>query len=245
MKTLAKKLLQKTGLFPVARSLYRSLDPQHRRSRQLNARFYGELVRPGDLCFDIGANVGQTIEVLTDLGARVVAVEPNPECMPVLNFQFAGNPNVTIVEKAAGSARGFADLHFHGTESTASIREDWPFKTSKTITVPVTTLDDLIAEYGTPAFLKVDVEGFELEVFRGLTQPVPTICFEMHGNECETTSAVLDRISSLGKIVGVNAATGDNSRWIGEWTAHREFFEKFDSDASTHANIIVRVEVEV
>src|SRR5262245_6490618 len=136
-KEHAKHVLHKLGLFPVARALYRRISPAHRRERQNNKDFYGTLVRPGDLCFDVGANLGQSIEALVELGAKVIAVEPNAECLPVLSFHFGRDPNVRIVAKACGKAAGVAQLHYSGTDSTASLRPDWPFKNDESMSVEV------------------------------------------------------------------------------------------------------------
>src|SRR6266850_591022 len=159
LNLLIKLLSQKLGLFPVTRALYQRVSPVHRKERFFNRRFYSEIVSAGDLCFDVGANVGQTIEALAEADAIVVAIEPNLNCLPVLNYQFQSNRNVTIVNKAVGSAAGVGELHFTGTESTASMREDWPFLNRDVLRVEMTTLDALIAEFGCPKFLKVDVEG--------------------------------------------------------------------------------------
>ena len=88
LKRGVKDVMQKTGLFPLARAVYRNVSRTHRRERAFNAGFFGSIVRPGDLCFDIGANLGQTVEVLAGIGATVIALEPNPLCRPVLEFHF-------------------------------------------------------------------------------------------------------------------------------------------------------------
>lgn len=243
MRRLTRNLLQKTGIYPLARSIYRSLHPQHRRERKFNRRFYEQLIRPGDLCFDIGANVGQTIEAFLSASARVIAVEPNPRCANVLAYQFGGHPDVTLLQVGVAAAAGHADLHFHGTESTASMREDWPFQNDETTRVPVTTLDALMAEHGRPRFLKVDVEGFELEVFKGLTSAVPVIYFEAHRHESERAVAILQHLASVGSIEAVHAAAGDNSRWLLEdWLPHSRFLERL-SGLPEHSNVVVKMRV--
>ena len=52
---------------------------------QTKTKFYSKLIQNGDLCFDVGANVGNRTEAFLKLGARIVAVEPQPECIAVLN----------------------------------------------------------------------------------------------------------------------------------------------------------------
>jgi 2-polyprenyl-3-methyl-5-hydroxy-6-metoxy-1,4-benzoquinol methylase len=73
--TQIKPLLHKLGIYPLVRSLYRKVHPAHRRDNINNKNFYASIISPGDLCFDIGANVGQTIEALAAANAIIVAIE--------------------------------------------------------------------------------------------------------------------------------------------------------------------------
>lgn len=242
--TPVKSLLNKLGLYPFARTIYRKISPLHRRDCVNNKSFFASIISDGDLCFDIGANVGQTIEALVAINARVVAIEPNPNCIPVLNYQFKNNPNVTILQIAMGASASKAKLNFTGTESTASMRDDWPFPNEQTIEVELSTLDNLIAEYGRPKLIKVDVEGFELDVFKGLNQAVPLIYFEMHGNEFNEALNILNRLSAIGEVVGVKVISGDNSSWlINEWVNIDDIAVKLSNQLPHHANIIVKMKV--
>jgi FkbM family methyltransferase len=222
-----KRALYRTGLYAPARHIYRRCEPKVRRERAQSRLFYGRLIEPGDFCFDIGANVGQTTEALVSCGARVLSVEPNPLCLPVLEWQFGRDPRVTLVKKAVGAEPGSATLNFSGTDSTASIREDWPFANTTSVAVEVTTLDDLIAEFGRPKLCKVDVEGFETEVFKGLSQPIPLIYFEVHRREIHRASEVLSRLSNLGRIEAANLTDIDHGGWLfEEWKTLDEFTER-------------------
>lgn len=237
-----KATLQALGLYPLARSIFCQIHPKHRRDKQANKRFYSEIIARGDLCFDIGANVGQTIEALLHAGASIVAVEPNINCLPVLNYQFKDNPNVRIVKKAMGAMPGTAMLHFAGADSTASIREDWPFPNVNKVEVEVSTLDSLIAEFGIPQFIKVDVEGFELEVFKGLNQAIPLIYFEMHGREINLAMQILERLSKIGEIVGVRVANMNNSSWlIDDYISPDQLINKLGEPLPQSANIVVKM----
>lgn len=242
MKAAVKALLQDAGFFPVGRSIYRAISPAHRRDRRHARTFYGKFVRPGDLCFDIGANLGQTIEALLPLGARVVSLEPNPACHPVLHRQFGRAERVTLVHKAVGSAPGKAQLNAAGTASTASMRDDWPFETTETIDVEVITLDSLIDTYGRPCLLKVDVEGFEVEVFKGLSQPIRFIYFEMHRHELERAEQILAHLGSIGEIEGIRVASGDHSGWlIGERSAPAQILDGAKQLPTDCANLLVEM----
>ena len=139
-------------------------------------RLYGRFVQRGDLVFDIGAHVGDRIAAFRRLGARVVAVEPQPALVRVLKLLYGRRSDVTIEAVAVGRSAGTIELMINvdnPTVSTASrafhqrrARCAPAGRASagrRSIRVPVTTLDALIARHGMPAFIKIDVEGFEAE----------------------------------------------------------------------------------
>lgn len=169
---------------------------------------YRGIVGPGDLAFDIGAHVGNRSRILVGLGAKVVSLEPQPAFVGVLKRVLP--EGAVLVAKAVGSAPGTAHLSVsrrHPTVSTLStdwidrVSEDPSFRRvswDETVEVPVTTLDALIAEFGMPRFIKIDVEGFEAEILKGLSQPVPWIAFEVLPAALDVALACLDRLEALG-----------------------------------------------
>lgn len=238
----AKRRLRGFGAYPAARDLYRRLSPAHRRERRLRRDFFAQFLRPGDLCFDIGANVGQSIEAMRACGAAVLALEPNPACLPALQFQFGGDPMVTLVAEAVGAESGEATLHFSGTAATASLRADWNEADDEVHVTAVTTLEQLMDRHGTPRLLKVDVEGFEREVFRGLRRPVPVVYFEMHAAEPEAIEEILGRLGELGRVDGANAVSDDHGRWLlDEWVAADRLLPSL-APLPTVANVVVRMQ---
>ena len=171
-------------------------------------RFYRQFVGPGDLVFDVGANMGERTRVFLALGARVVAVDPQPICLQKLRSLFGGNPSVTIVDKALGESAGTAELSICDDDSGIStLSEKWKRESrfsekswSKRQTVELTTLDALIEQHGCPAFCKIDVEGFEKSVLKGLTRPIPHISFEFMREFLDDTNRCLEHLSSLGPV---------------------------------------------
>jgi FkbM family methyltransferase len=201
-----KAALQSTGLFPAARTAYRKFSSSVRIQHRREVDFYASLLKPNDLCFDIGANLGQRAEVFREIGCTVVILEPNARCRDTLQFLFSRDPKVEIVMNAVGKKQGTLKLYAHGTDATGSVLPNWDRKVFgkdrgvKAQTVPVTTLDLLIERFGIPAFAKIDVEGFEAEVLSGLSTPLPLLSFEFHADDMAKTEACLGMLSRLGPI---------------------------------------------
>ena len=187
------------------------------------ARFYARFVGPGDLCFDIGAHVGNRIWALSRLGARIVALEPQPDCMRLLRRWYGRHANIELVEQAVGAAPDTRTLFVsERTPTVTTLSRDWMEAVQTTpgfagvrwdrdISVRVTTLDELIARYGTPTFCKIDVEGAELDVLRGLTYPLETLSFEYIPAAIDTAVSCVGRLGELGRYE-YNWSPGELSR---------------------------------
>jgi FkbM family methyltransferase len=192
-------------------------------------RLYGQFVRPGDLVFDIGAHVGDRVAAFRRLGARVVAVEPQPALVNTLRLLYGRDPNVTIEAVAVGRQPGVIELNINLDNPTVSTvsgefivaaanapgwqGQAWP----KRLSVPLTTIDALIARHGMPAFIKIDVEGYEAEALAGLGQPVPALSFEFTLIQRNIAQACLERCVTLG-YARFNACLGESSRFEhAEW----------------------------
>ncbi len=187
-------------------AMYHAIPGRHRRM----ADFYGEFIGPGDVAFDIGAHVGSRVRAWRRLGARIVAVEPQPDCLRVLRLLFGRNPQVTIVPLAVGSAPGTARLAISSaTPTVSSMSPDWigsvtedqrfaKVRWDASVEVAVTTLDDLVAAHGEPAFCKIDVEGFEVQVLTGLSRPLRALSFEYLPPAHDDALAALALVQGLG-----------------------------------------------
>lgn len=173
-------------------------------------RLYGQFINRGELVFDIGSHVGDRVSSFCRLGARVVAVEPQPAMVAVLKLIHGRNPAVTIEPVAVGRQAGGMKMMINPTNPTVSTissefisaaheapgweKQQW----TKSVDVSMTTADALIAKHGKPVFIKIDVEGFEAEVLAGLAQPVNALSFEFTTIQRDLARACIERCLALG-----------------------------------------------
>jgi FkbM family methyltransferase len=182
---------------------------------------HGRFLSEGDLAFDIGSHVGDRVSSFRRLGARVVALEPQPACMRVLRLIHGRDPEITLVTAACGDQPGEVTFRINSANPTVSTVSEEFVKAAdgaggwegqvwdRSITVPCTTLDLLIAEHGKPAFIKIDVEGFEDHVLAGLSAPVKALSFEFTTIGREVACACLARLAKLGNY-RFNLALGES-----------------------------------
>ncbi len=245
MPHLRQRLTQQIGLL---RSLIIYYRPW--KNRQL-ADFYAQFIGPGDLCFDIGAHVGNRLWAWTRLGARCIGVEPQPHLAAYLRRRYGDHPDIVLVDQALGSEPGSATLHISRANPTVTtLSQRWIDQVQRTdafakvawddtVTVPVTTLDALIAQHGLPAFCKIDVEGFELAVLRGLSQPIPALSFEvvLAGGADALADAVacLDWLCELGAY-RFNWSPGESHQLALDGWVDRQAMADFLGDLPVSAN---------
>ncbi|MGZ5689635.1 MAG: FkbM family methyltransferase [Caldimonas sp.] len=233
-----KRWLVRLRLYRPVRSLYRQI-ANREGLRQLKAQqaVYGAFVKPGDLCFDVGANRGVKSEALLRVGGRVVAVEPQPECVAELRERLDHFRGFQCLESAVGAEVGTATLHIADCDVLSSVRPDWfgmEGRWASSIRVPMTTLDALIAAYGEPRYCKIDVEGLELDVLRGLTRRLPYLSFEFHVSPAlnPVTVACLRRLAELGPYEA-NVSCREAPALTGDWLPADRFIEHFETRIAT------------
>jgi FkbM family methyltransferase len=135
--------------------------------RRIQARYKSIMAAGGKpIIVDAGANIGAASLSFEHQfpEARIVAVEPDPQNAALLRRNLEGRPTCTGVEAAIGAEQGFVALQ--------NERYSWATRTKRARTgVPMITMDDALAASGgdTPFIVKVDIEGFEKDLFAANT----------------------------------------------------------------------------
>ncbi len=172
--------------------IFRSLRLYHGDKVQANAKdqLYGKFLGPNDLAFDIGAHVGDRVSSFRRLGARVVALEPQPLAFRTLQLIHGADSAVTLIQAVCGDNNEPVTLHVNSANPTvssasnefikaANSAQNWQQETwDTTLKVQSITLERLLSRYGIPTFVKIDVEGYEAIILSRLETKIPALSFE-------------------------------------------------------------------
>ena len=172
---------------------------------------YSNFIAEGDLVFDVGANSGNRIQAFLECGANVIAIEPQPDCVAHLRAIYCNNKSVIVIEAAAGRATRTQRLHrAKPLDPAASLSEEFISKTSRTtrfsknrkwaesMEVRLITLDSLVRQFGSPSFIKIDLEGFEKEVLAGFSGELRALSFEWTPKMLDHAIHCMIRCETLG-----------------------------------------------
>ena len=234
--SVAKQLSISLGLYRPARALHSLIfrDPD----RHDHLAILSEFIKPGDLAFDVGANIGDRTDLMLSLGAKVVAFEPQPLLAREVRAR-ASAKKLTVVEAALGPQPGRADLFLTRLTRTASLHADWDSTGTGEhgkINVPVTTLDAEIRKHGVPVFCKMDIEGFEDQVLKGLSSPIRAVSIEFHADERGVVK-MTQCVEMLTKLATYefNLTGTEEGKWLSpHWMSKAEFLSSFPACANRH-----------
>ncbi len=227
LRSFVRKLLRTGGLdhryhdLQVYHEYLRFRYPKTFANIEAEKMFYAELFlgAGSDLVFDIGANQGSKATIFVRLAKRVVCLEPDSRSVYRLRLRFAKEPRVIVEEAGVGSAPGLLPFHIvepgscynsFSAKSAEKLGVGTPDQSKQTVVehVNITTIDNLISKYGLPNYVKIDAEGFELEILRGLSYKVPLLSFESNLPEFrEETLACIQRIMELSSSAHFNYFT--------------------------------------
>ncbi len=206
MRKLLRTINRRLGLYSFSNKLENKIVTAIQKPKQ--KKLYEQFIKKDSLVFDVGANVGNRTALFLELGAKVVMVEPQKDCYQALEKRF---PNLPLIKKGLGEKESTEKLYVSDVSLISSfsknhvdmMQED-RFKGAnwdKTIDIEMTTLDNLIAQYGLPDFCKIDVEGYEYDVLKGLSQKVGSMSLEYIVPENkEVVLKCIQHLNKLGKI---------------------------------------------
>lgn len=251
------ELLQRSGLYRAARSVkdwLMTVCPNCVPHRREMLKFYSQFVGKGDLCFDVGANLGSKTDIFLELGATVVVVEPQDICAQKLKKKYNARDRVTLVQMALGDREGEVEMMVSDAHTISSLSREWvdsvrasgrfsTYRWDKTTTVPMTTLDRLIERHGRPVFCKIDVEGFEFQVLKGLSQPITSISLEFTPEFIDSATNSIKHLSGIGGFQ-FNYSVGESAHLVmRDWVGPEEMCEILTSlpDRTVFGDVYARL----
>lgn len=174
---------------------------------------------PGDIYFDIGAHKGIKADLFIEKGYKSILVEPQPILSKFLSEKYIKNPLVTIIPMVVGKCVDILEMSISTAEPVLStFSSQWKegrFKNTiwdEKTDVLITTLDLLISKYGNPRYIKIDVEGYEFEVLKGLTRRLGIISIEFTSEYINNTINCIGYLDFLG-YTKFNVCLGENEKF--------------------------------
>jgi FkbM family methyltransferase len=266
-KATCQSLLKRAGLYERLKgsclydAYWRIADPRIVEQRKQELAFFRKTLvgfRKNDLIFDIGANRGVKAGIFLKLGARVIAVDPDVSNQKTLAERFLAyrlrRKPVVVVGKAVSDRNGHEtfwvsepgfEMNTLNAKWAETLEKD-PARFGRTFEfrekrqVETITLEQLISTYGLPFYIKIDVEGYEPNVLKGLQTAVPYLSFEVNlpdfKSEGEQCIARLREIAANGAF---NCAVGDRLMFS-DWMSHDAFAKAFVEIRETSVEVFWR-----
>ena len=235
MKEYVKSFIRGNSIFTLLKS-YKDAKSLRRFDKKdidkLN--FYSRFIYPGDIVFDVGANMGNRTKIFLKIDANVVAFEPQKPCADFLEKNLSGITNFRLVRSALGGHDGEANMLISSVHTISSLSEEWINATKKSgrfshyewkerQSVKITTLDASIKKYGVPSFIKIDVEGYEFEVLSGLSMPIKNISIEFTPEYIENTNKCIDYMNEISSDAKFQLSIDESMKFeLNDWVSAKE-----------------------
>jgi FkbM family methyltransferase len=251
---IARERLLGSPIFPAVRTAYQCIFNRGKlQTRRQMSKFYSQFVRPGALVFDVGANIGMYTEIFTELKARVVAIEPNPECVTFLR-NLARRTRLQIETCAVADKPGTILLQLSDVSTLSTANPEWRSMVEQTarynggnftkqIDVPAVTLDQLAERHGVPDFVKIDVEGFDDRVLLGMSFKPAALSFELNRRLPAVARRCLDA-PAIASDYEFNFQDSSQMRCMSpRWLGRIEFAERLQSflGSNEYGDVIARL----
>lgn len=198
------------------------------------------IISEGTLVFDVGCNLGSKAEEYLKYNTKVIGFEPQPKCVAVLRNKFANNNNVVIEEIGLDSKSGTSVIYEASYHSISSMSLDFintvkkerfaDYSWGNEIPINVDTLDNMISKYGLPGYIKIDVEGYELNVLKGLTKKINVISIEFNPEMCSNSIECINYLDSLNGGSVYNYGSQNNGYFeFNDWVSKDEIINYIES----------------
>ena len=232
MQKIIEKILGDANMIKIKSILHFTRERQLKIKRR---NFYMQFLNHGDIYYDIGANFGNRIVPIINEGLKIIAIEPQIKCTSFLKKRY--KDKITVLPYGIGKENSFETMYISDLHTLSSFSEKWidemlksgrfgKYKWNKQKKVEMKTLDSIIAKYGKPTFIKIDVEGYEYEVLLGLSEAAHVVSFEYAVPERENTIVnCINRFIEISNNYEVvfNYSIGESMEWaLRDWLSYEE-----------------------
>ena len=195
-----------------------------------------KILNKNDMIFDIGAHNGEKSIKLINFFSKIILVEPQPKCIEILKTKFSKLENAIIVQAGLSSKEEILDLKINSSNPLIStFSSHWDkgrFKNSKwdkSLKIKTITLDKLISKYGQPSYIKIDVEGFEYKVLKGLSKKAGIISFEFTSEFFQESINCLNYLEKIG-YDKFNFSEGERKKFSSKWLNKNQLISSINEE---------------
>jgi FkbM family methyltransferase len=260
-----KKILVSLNIYPSIRYsfLHRIYIKLFRRNiieaEKKEIAFYKSFLDKCDLIFDIGSYDGHKTVAFLHFANKIICCEPDSFNFSILLSRFKKSNKVIIKQVAVSNVNGFENYHVHQKGSAFNtlsekwkdilkkngrelFKEEFNFSNSAATKVPTITIDKLIAEYGVPDFIKIDIEGYEKKALQGLSKKIKCLSFEANLPEfLDETVECIELLNNIDPHALFNYAV-EECLQLSAFISHDEFLKLFFPVNAMSCEIICKME---
>lgn len=208
--------------------------------------FYKRFISKGDLCFDIGANIGEKSKLFLKCGAKVVAFEPQKSCL--LKLQEITSSNLFIEPCAITNDYETRTFHISNISDISTFSNKFMRLYASEICqwnrfedIQCYPITHYFKKYGIPHYCKIDVEGLELEIITSIKQKIPFIEFESTSEFLEESIKCVAHLAAMNyhfNIIKDSSFSFTSQQWLKKEAIIAKM--KDFATINTHANIFCK-----